>query len=604
MKWILLIPALAFAIALQAQVAINTDGSMPDSSALLDVKSTTKGVLIPRMTQQEIAAIVNPANGLLVFCTTDSKVYFYMGPLGQWKELQMGTSSVNAPYYCGNPMTKVHTAGSVAPVNKTVTYSTITSLAGESAKCWITQNLGSDHQATAVNDATEPSAGWYWQFNKPQGYKHDGTTRTPNTTWNSAGGDDLDWQASNDPCAILLESGWRIPTYTEWSNVDWYGNWTNWNGAWNSSLKLHAAGSLGYQTGILYERGNYGHQWTSTSTGTLGRYLMYTSTSCDLNSSVIKSAAKSLRCIRDWLPTSLPEVNTGDITNISRYSASCGGEVLSDGGTGILSRGICYSTSPNPTIDSPHTYNSKGIGAFTATLTGLSGGSLYYVRAYASNSLGTAYGVERTFTTMPPWVCGDTVTKYHLVSGVAPVTKTVSYQTTGNVPGESSKCWFAQNLGSDHQATALNDTTEPSAGWYWQFNKYQGYKHDGIVRTPSASWINPIDENYDWMSYRDPCNNLVGNGWRLPTASEWSNVNAAGGWSDWNGPWNSLLKIHAAGMLDTGTGNLILRGLNGGYWSSSQYNTTEGFALWFSGTFSYMEVWSKASGFTVRCLKE
>ena len=74
-----------------------------------------------------------------------------------------------------------HVEGVVAPVTKTTTYGTVTNIPGELTKCWITSNLGSDQQATAVNDATEASAGWYWQFNRKQGYKHDGSTRTPNT---------------------------------------------------------------------------------------------------------------------------------------------------------------------------------------------------------------------------------------------------------------------------------------------------------------------------------------------------------------------------------------------------------------------------------------
>ncbi|MCX6278274.1 MAG: hypothetical protein NT004_09275, partial [Bacteroidetes bacterium] len=60
---------------------------------------------------------------------------------------------------CGQPFTISHVAGAVAPVSKTVVYGTVTGIPGEAAKCWITSNLGSDHQATAVSDATEPSAG-------------------------------------------------------------------------------------------------------------------------------------------------------------------------------------------------------------------------------------------------------------------------------------------------------------------------------------------------------------------------------------------------------------------------------------------------------------
>ena len=135
-----------------------------------------------------------------------------------------------------------HVAGTVAPVSKTVTYGTVTNIPGATTKCWITSNLGADHQATAVSDATEASAGWYWQFNRKQGYKHDGTTRTPNTAWITSINESSDWITANDPCTSELGSGWRLPTSTEWSNVDASGSWMDWFIPWISGLKLHAAG--------------------------------------------------------------------------------------------------------------------------------------------------------------------------------------------------------------------------------------------------------------------------------------------------------------------------------------------------------------------------
>jgi len=169
---------LLFSSVLFAQMGINTDNSAPDNSAMLDVKSTTKGVLIPRMTQAQIEAISSPANGLQVFCTTDSKIYVYVSTVGQWKEVAYGTGTI--PFSCGNSITINHlVSGGVAPVDKTVTYGTVTNIPGETSKCWITSNLGADHQATAVDDATEASAGWYWEFNRKQGYKNDGSTVTP-----------------------------------------------------------------------------------------------------------------------------------------------------------------------------------------------------------------------------------------------------------------------------------------------------------------------------------------------------------------------------------------------------------------------------------------
>jgi hypothetical protein len=154
-----------------------------------------------------------------------------------------------------------HVAGLVAPVNKTVTYGTVINNPGEPSKCRMTSNLGADHQADSVDDATEASAGWYWQFNLKQGYKHDGTNRTPNTAWISWISESSDWTLTNDPCVIELGSGWRIPTYSEWYNIKIPGGWTNWNGPWNSGLKMHAGGSLNFMDGSIEYQGLAGVLW-------------------------------------------------------------------------------------------------------------------------------------------------------------------------------------------------------------------------------------------------------------------------------------------------------------------------------------------------------
>lgn len=206
---------------------------------------------------------------------------------------------IQTAWSCGDPLQVTHTAGDVAPVNKTVNYGTVmTNLTG-SDKCWITQNLGSDQQATSATDATEASAGWYWQFNKKQGYKHDGTTRTPNTPWISSISESSDWQTANDPCTILLGAGWRLPTYTEWYNADQNGGWSNYNHTYASVLKLHAAGYLHYSNGSLFNRGTYGYYWSSTQhSSTNGWYLYFFSSNCVMYNHT-KAYGFSGRCLRD-----------------------------------------------------------------------------------------------------------------------------------------------------------------------------------------------------------------------------------------------------------------------------------------------------------------
>ncbi|MDX9905064.1 MAG: PKD domain-containing protein [Bacteroidales bacterium] len=202
---------------------------------------------------------------------------------------------------CGNPLVVEHIAGDVAPVSKAVTYRMEIDLPGEPSKCWITGNLGSDHMAEAVNDTAEASAGWYWQFNRKQGYMHDGVTRTPATAWNSNISENSDWLAENDPCAIELGDPWRIPVYSEWFNVNASGGWNNWVGPWTSALKLHAAGFLKYLNGSLDDRGNIGIYWSGSGhSGLTGLYFYFNISSCGIEDEP-RSSGFSVRCIKDML---------------------------------------------------------------------------------------------------------------------------------------------------------------------------------------------------------------------------------------------------------------------------------------------------------------
>ena len=95
----------------------------------------------------------------------------------------------------------------------------------------------------------------------------------------------------------------------------------------------------------------------------------------------------------------LPEAETDSITAIKFSSALSGGYILSQGADSVTERGLCYSTLPGPTITSQKLVAGKGIGYFSARLTGLTPNSTYYVRAFGTNSKGTGYGKELSFKT-------------------------------------------------------------------------------------------------------------------------------------------------------------------------------------------------------------
>lgn len=88
----------------------------------------------------------------------------------------------------------------------------------------------------------------------------------------------------------------------------------------------------------------------------------------------------------------LPEVKTAEVEDITESEAVSGGEVVSDGGAEVTARGICWSTKQNPTIEDNKTTDGSGVGIFTSNLSNLEHNTTYYVRAYATNEVGTSYG--------------------------------------------------------------------------------------------------------------------------------------------------------------------------------------------------------------------
>ena len=294
---LLILSALLLNLNVFAQsVGINANGSAPNSSAMLDVSSTSSGFLPPRMTNAQKTAIGSPVAGLIVWCSdcgANGELQVFNGY--NWTNLTGGSAGVLS-------FTVTHLAsGGVAPVDKVVTYGTVTSSLSGASKRWITQNLGSDHQATSATDATEASAGWYWQFNRKQGFKHDGTTRTPNTTWVTSISENSEWTAANDPCTIELGTGWRIPTSAEWTYAAGPsgGNWANYTDTYASVLKLHAAGYLNGGNGSLNGRGANGNYWSSTQFDASNGWALYFISNGSGMNVYGKAYGFPLRCLRD-----------------------------------------------------------------------------------------------------------------------------------------------------------------------------------------------------------------------------------------------------------------------------------------------------------------
>ena len=113
---------------------------------------------------------------------------------------------------------------------------------------------------------------------------------------------------------------------------------------------------------------------------------------------IYKSEGYSVRCVRGAVIT-LPTVTTDIVGAVTDSTATCGGTVTADGNAAVTMRGVCWDTLPDPTVSNSHTVDGIGLGVLNSSMTGLTSGTIYYVRAYATNSAGTAYGALRTFTT-------------------------------------------------------------------------------------------------------------------------------------------------------------------------------------------------------------
>ncbi len=305
-----------------------------------------------------------------------------------------------------------------------------------------------------------------------------------------------------------------------------------------------------------------------------------------------------------------PSVTTSVASAVTTVSASLGGEVINGGSSAVTSRGICYGTTASPTILNSTGASGSGTGSFTTSLPGLNPATTYYARAYATNGTGTSYGNQVSFTTLGAagQACaqGSTLTVTHTAGEVAPVTKTVTYKLVQTDLSGESKCWIAQNLGADRQALTHDDFSEQSAGWYWQFNRKQGYKHDGVItRTPNSNWNPVLNENSYWLPTNDPCSLLLGSGWRIPLISEWGRVISALSSSHLL-YFSGSLRIHTSGYLEPRDGELGGRGVQGGRWSINQGVSDRAHGAFFfsHGLAETNPGIDKAFGLTLRCIKD
>ena len=234
---------------------------------------------------------------------------------------------------------------------------------------------------------------------------------------------------------------------------------------------------------------------------------------------------------------SAPTVMTGEVTNIGQNTALCSGNVTDDGGAPVTERGVCWSTSHNPTISDSHNMSGTGIGGFTVPLNGLTANTHYYVRAYAKNSAGTSYGNELSFTTLP-----NTNIPIGAVSGLFSVSDNQQvYFSQGNlqyIGSDPSPYWkFADHqwefFGDNGQGSPLQSMNRDLFGWGtsgWDCGNTYFRPYDTDNSSGSGPLYGPSGQhsltgsyaNSDWGIYNAISNggNIPGQ-WRTLSRSEW-----------------------------------------------------------------------------------
>ena len=254
----------------------------------------------------------------------------------------------------------------------------------------------------------------------------------------------------------------------------------------------------------------------------------------------------------------------------------CGGNVTSDGNLDVTARGVCWSTSPNPTISNSKTTDGTGTGSFTSNVTGLAEGTTYYVRAYATNSKGTAYGAEKSFTT------NGSINGYEWVDLGLP----------------SGLKWATCNVGA---------TTPEGYGNYYAWGETTTKtSYDQSNSTTYNRQISDISGNATY----DAARANWGSTWRMPTKTEmeelennctwtWTTQSGVNGYRV-TGPNGNRIFLPAAGYCYGSSRNHV--GVYGDYWSSTPYgsNTYDAYHLGFY-TGGYGVYWgSRYFGYTVR----
>ncbi len=304
-------------------------------------------------------------------------------------------------------------------------------------------------------------------------------------------------------------------------------------------------------------------------------------------------------CTRRVDPPAMPSLTTTIVGSITSSSATSGGNITTNGGAAITFCGVCWSTSHNPTTSDSRTSETPGTGVFTSYIMGLKANSSYYVRAYATNSAGTAYGNEVFFKTTD-------LTTADITDIEGNVYRTIKIE---------NQVWMGGSL----KTTKFNDGT--SIPLVTDNNAW------AKLNTPGYCWYDNDENNkntygalYNW--YAASYSNICPNGWHVPSDQDWTILaTSLGGEAIAGGKMKETGFLHwlspntgatnSSGFNGLGGGNRNMSGvyynmaITGDYWSTTEYNASEAWDrfLYARDQLLSREHYAKTIGFFIRCVK-
>ena len=348
--------------------------------------------------------------------------------------------------------------------------------------------------------------------------------------------------------------------------------------------------------------GKVGSWWSAAPVFVNEQYryvLQYDNSELQWNHSY-STEASSVRCIQDedLTQAKLPVITTTEIIGIFQNVVTSGGVIVSDGGSSITSKGVCWLTEPGPNLYHRYTTDAYDSGLFFIShLTILKPNTTYYVRAYAKNALGVAYGNERVFTT-----------KEELPYGSVSDVDRNAYKTIliGN------QTWMAENLKTTKYNNGdLINATEPEGS---------GYKHQSDYWNVDRK-VPEYGRLYTWYAVTDD-RNVCPAGWHIPGEAEWDTLAGYLGGEEVAGikmkeaqtgiwQYEDVAFTNESGFTAFPGGyedysSYAALGIQGYWWSAASYNTEEALSRSLSCTTSRLSSGheNKEYFYSVRCLKD